>query len=376
MNRPGQCTLSPKNDYVDIDNYLLSKRARRILLVQGDSAERLEIGKYFLSIPFRLGIKVYPFTKFHPNPSYDSVVDGVKEFHAQCCDMIVALGGGSAIDVAKCIKLYENLDPSQNYLCQEILPNRVPFLAIPTTAGTGSETTRYAVIYFEGEKQSITHESCIPEAICLDPSTLKTLPTYHRASSMLDAFCHALEAWWSVNSTEESRRFSKGAIKLILEYRHDYMNGNQNVAEYMMQAAHLAGKAINITQTTAGHAMCYKLTSLYGLAHGHAAALCDAVLWPYMATHLDDCRDARGRGWLEGIFQEISEAMGSVPLQEAMEILPYWLGEMGMEFHGGNAGDIAKLASAVNLVRLRNNPVRMDIKIFGELYGKILSIGM
>ena len=205
---------------------------------------------------------------------------------------------------------------------------------------------------------------------------MKTLPTYHRASSMLDAFCHALEAWWSVNSTEESRRFSKGAIKLILEYRHDYMNGNQNVAEYMMQAAHLAGKAINITQTTAGHAMCYKLTSLYGLAHGHAAALCDAVLWPYMATHLDDCRDARGRGWLEGIFQEISEAMGSVPLQEAMEILPYWLGEMGMEFHGGNAGDIAKLASAVNLVRLRNNPVRMDIKIFGELYGKILSIGM
>ena len=145
---------------------------------------------------------------------------------------------------------------------------------MPTTAGTGSEATRYAVIYFDGEKQSISDYSCIPSAVLMDASVLKTLPIYQKKSTMMDAFCHAIESYWSVNSSEESRQYSRRAIQLIMENKDLYIGNDETGNTQMLKAAHLAGKAINLTQTTAGHAMCYKLTSLYGIAHGHAAALC------------------------------------------------------------------------------------------------------
>ena len=95
-------------------------------------------------------------------------------------DCVIGFGGGSAIDVAKCIKLYSNMDTEINYLEQLIIPNEVKLLVVPTTAGSGSEATRYAVIYYKGEKQSVTHESCIPALVLVDASVLETLPEYQR----------------------------------------------------------------------------------------------------------------------------------------------------------------------------------------------------
>lgn len=143
---------------------------------------------------------------------------GVKAFLESSADAIAAVGGGSAMDVAKCIKLYSGMDHNVCYLEQEIIPNDIRFLAVPTTAGTGSEATRFAVIYYEGEKQSVAHESCIPDAVLVDPEALKTLPTYHRKAAMLDAFCHAVESFWSIKSTEESRGLAAEAIRMILQY--------------------------------------------------------------------------------------------------------------------------------------------------------------
>ena len=89
-----------------------------------------------------------------------------------------------------------------------------------------------------------------------------------------------------------------------------YLAGQHTEAAQMLQASNLAGKAINISQTTAGHAMCYKLTSLYKIAHGHAAALCARRLWPYMIENIDNCTDPRGRKYLNNIFREMAETMG------------------------------------------------------------------
>ena len=366
--------LSPGDDYADIDAYLLAKGVRKIFLVHGKSARDLRVGRYFFGLPERLGISLRSFTEFHPNPAYESVVSGVKDFREHGCDMVVALGGGSAIDVSKCIKLYADMPDDACCLPQEIRPNDIPLLAVPTTAGTGSETTRYAVIYLDGEKQSISHETCIPEVVCMDPSVLVTLPFYHRASSMLDALCHAMESWWSVNSTVESREYSREAMRLVLQYGAAYMQEDSHVFGHMMQAAHLAGKAIDITQTTAGHAMCYKLTSRYGIAHGHAAALCDAVLWPYMMEHLGDCCDVRGEKWLAGIFGEMAETMGCGDVQEAAEILPKLLKELGLERPSGTEEDLEFLVASVNPVRLRNHPVQMGREAFRHLYAKILAV--
>ncbi|MBO4501529.1 MAG: iron-containing alcohol dehydrogenase, partial [Clostridia bacterium] len=109
------------------------------------------------------------FDSFTPNPLYEQVCKGVELFKKDKCDVILAMGGGSAIDVAKCVKLYCRMDENENYLKQECKDSGVPLIAIPTTAGTGSESTRYAVIYYEGKKQSVTHESIVPNYVVLEP---------------------------------------------------------------------------------------------------------------------------------------------------------------------------------------------------------------
>ena len=129
-------------DYGEIDDYLREKQVRSIFLVCDGAISFLDIDSYFQELQSRRGIEVYRFTDFKPNPQYESVIEGVRRFREQQSDIIFAVGGGSAMDVAKCIKLYAHMDLSRNCLEQTIVPNTIPPAAIPTTAGTGSEATR------------------------------------------------------------------------------------------------------------------------------------------------------------------------------------------------------------------------------------------
>ena len=182
-----QNILTATENYTELDEYFKGTCAKKILLVCDSSIGFLKLNNYLNTLEDRLGIKVIRFSDFEPNPKYESVVKGVDLFHREHCELIAVVGGGSAIDVAKCIKLYSNMDEKQNYLKQQIVPNDIILFAVPTTAGTGSEATRYAVIYYNGEKQSIADYSCIPSTVLFDASALKTLPLYHpiRALSFL-----------------------------------------------------------------------------------------------------------------------------------------------------------------------------------------------
>lgn len=251
--------------YTDIDEWIEENKLTKIFLVCDASLRFLRIKDYFDELGKR--IRVINFDHFQPNPLYESVVEGVKLFRNQGCDSIIAIGGGSAMDVAKCIKIYATFPgngENGEWIGQKAEGNAIPFLAMPTTAGTGSEATRYAVIYWKGAKQSITSERFIPKTVLMDPSCLSTLPLYQKKATMCDALCHAIESFWSVNSTDESKECSRRAIQGVLGNMEGYLQNTESGNAGMLRAAHEAGKAINITQTTAGHAMCYKITSLFG----------------------------------------------------------------------------------------------------------------
>lgn len=365
--------LYPHNNYATLDEYLVRKNIKRIFLVKSKYFDSFKISSYFKTLKGRLGIETVSFNHYHPNPEYNSVVEGEKIFTESNCDCIFAIGGGSAIDVAKCIKLYFRLDEKKNFLKQKPIPNNIPLIVLPTTAGTGSEETRYAVIYYEGEKQSITNESIIPSVVIFDSSALETLPDYQRKSTMLDAFCHAVESFWSVNSTKESKEFSKRAIHLILENYESYLKNEANGNMNMLMAANIAGKAINITQTTAGHAMCYKLTSLYGISHGHAAALCVSILWPHMINNTDLCIDLRGKDYLEKNFFELASVMGEkTPMLSAKKFATF-VRNLQLETPViKSKDDFFVLKKSVNPVRLKNNPVKLDEESINMLYHQIL----
>ena len=315
------------------------------------------------------------FNDFTPNPLYEDVCKGVDLFQITKCDTILAVGGGSSLDVAKCIKLYCQMSKDDIYLNQAYKDTGVKLIAIPTTAGTGSESTRYAVIYYDGKKQSVTHDSIIPNIAILEPKVLKTLPLYQKKCTMLDALCQGIESWWSVNSTEESKSLSKEAVETIMQWWHEYIFENTDEsAVQIMHAANLAGRAICITQTTAPHAFSYKITSMYKLPHGHAVAVCLPEIWDYMYKNIEQCIDSRGNDYLNGVFTAIAGAMGMDTVQNAIEGFKNLLAVMSISspVSLSRPEDLKVLSESVNPVRLKNNPVALSHDAIIGLYDVIL----
>lgn len=359
-----------ESDLLEIINH---GKIRNVFLVHTNSFKKQKI--YWRLKEVLQNRHVVEFTEFSPNPAYESVKAGVELFQNEQCEFIIAAGGGSAIDVAKCIKLFADMEQNVDYLLQTINDNRIPLLAIPTTAGTGSEATQFAVIYTNNKKMSVAHKSCIPDYVIFDPSVLTSLPIYHRKATMFDALCHAIESFWSIHSTEESKAFSTEAIILIMKYKDLYLSNDAAGNAALLKAANLAGKAINITLTTAGHAMCYSLTGLFGIAHGHAAALCVSKLWPFMVERVGRCIDSRGSQYLSFIFHELDNIMGDGKEVFAVEIFADMISNYQMDFSGSTDTEkLDILCESVNEERLKNNPVCLSKDDIRLLYGQILKL--
>ncbi len=369
MNKPSSQTILSAQTADEFKALLLGLGVSRFLLVCGRSFDSLPIADAVKSC----GMPFARFSAFSPNPRYEEACAAARLFNAESCGGIVAAGGGSAIDVAKCVKLFCRMDNSADYLGQAYRENGVPLIAIPTTAGSGSESTHFAAVYVSGVKRSLADEALLPGHVILDPRSLDSLPVSIRKCTLLDALCQAIEAWWSVNSTERSIEYSKAALSLIMQSERRYLSGGNECNEAVQTAANLAGRAINIAKTTAAHAMSYGLTVMYGLPHGHAAALCLPAVWQRMLGKTGACRDARGEEYLKCIFSDISRALGCEGPSQAAAFIGDWLGELEILPPAGvREEDIDILTSSVNCERLGNNPIALDNDDIRGIYREIL----
>lgn len=351
----------------------------KLFLVVDSSYQFLNIKDAIEALPVKERVM---FSDFTPNPLYEQVCNGIELLKTSNCDTILAVGGGSAIDVAKCIKLAVLAEEGNAAIIPPLVSTRVacdgsklPFITIPTTAGTGSESTHNAVMYYEGAKQTITNDGILPDYAVLEPSVLKTLPLYQKKCTMMDALCQGIESWWSVNSTEESYEYSRKTIELIMANWRQYIFENDDeAAKQIMLAANYGGRAINITQTTAAHAFSYKITSLYKLPHGHAVAVGLPIIWEYMLDNMDKCIDKRGAEYLSEIFASISSEMGCKNTRQAIAVFWEMMREMDLKNPVSEKKDeeLKVLSSSVNPVRLKNNPVKLDNDVIETLYSSII----
>ncbi|MCM1082981.1 MAG: phosphonoacetaldehyde reductase [Clostridium sp.] len=356
--------------------YLKDMEIKKMLLVCGSSVSKLEVYKHLRDILEKAGTEIFRFSGFKPNPEYASVVDGVRTFCENACDGVMAIGGGSAMDVAKCIKLYARLNIGEDFLKQKYEPNHIPFIAAPTTAGSGSEATRFAVIYRDGVKLSISDESAIPSCVILSSDTLDALPEYQKKATVMDALCHCMESVWSVNATEESKTYAFRGIKLIFQGIDGYLSGDNSKNDSMMEASYAAGKAINITQTTAGHAMAYKLTGIYGFAHGHAVALCIDRILPYMLKNLDQeavCIDKRGMNYLRETLLVLAQTMGGNCIEDMQTIFHGLMVKLDLDTTVSySEEELETLTRSVNVDRLKNHPMELGSETIKKLYEEMM----
>ena len=307
------------------------------------------------------------FKDFSVNPKIEDLEKGLNLCRDAKINIIVAIGGGSVIDMAKLIRCYTNLYMSLSEaikLNKIYLKQNIPLIAIPTTAGSGSESTHFAVVYIDGYKYSVSHESIRPNYVLLFPSLTYGSPHYLTACSGADALCQAIESYWSVQSTEESRNYAKEALLLLWRYLPLAVEDDLEARNKIMLAANLAGRAINISFTTAAHAYSYGLTSLLGVPHGHAVSL---VLPYFFCLNLnvskETCNDPRGDVFVKERMAELLSFLSFKP-EDAGDKLSSFLqslfGEKNDEVKAKMTDDIRKqLALSVNVQRLQNNPVKV-----------------
>ncbi len=292
------------------------------------------------------------FSDYHPNPDLLDVLPGIELFKAQRCDGIISIGGGSAMDTAKAIKAVCYAGSPEKALSgtyPELM--EMPHLAIPGTAGTGAEATQNAVVYVGNRKASLSHPALRPDGVILDAELLDSLPAYHKKASALDALCQGIESYWSIGATEDSRVHAFLAILGVLDNLKAYLDGDPHAAEEMMDASFQSGKAIQITRTTAAHAMSYQLTKLMGYAHGHACMLTLPSLWEAAAG----CED------MKPVLQDLSEKMRLSDQQMVPKLLRGILYDLELEIPAMPSGEMLDgLAASVNPERLGNHPVKMN----------------
>jgi alcohol dehydrogenase len=248
---------------------------RNILMVTGKhSFDQSDLPKFLPEITN--GRTVTRFNNFRVNPRYEDVADALQQFTGKKFDAILAVGGGSVIDFAKVLSMFlGNPDIFDEHFHDTTRIKRVlPIIALPTTAGSGSEATHFAVIYRKGEKYSLVHKDILPAYTVVDPSLSIDMPSRLTASTGMDAFAQALESCWSKGCTDESLLYAHMALELVMPNLVDaVLSANKDARRCMALGAFYAGKAINITRTTGPHAMSYYLSIQHEVPHGEAVGM-------------------------------------------------------------------------------------------------------
>lgn len=232
------------------------------------------------------------YDKTQPNPTVDNVEEALRLYHKHHCNTLIAIGGGSAMDCAKAVGArvaYPRKTVGRMGGILRVLRRLPTLIAIPTTAGTGSETTLAAVITDSKthHKYALMSFPLIPHYAVLDATLTYTLPPHMTATTGMDALTHAVEAYIGRSTTRETRHLALEATRLVFEnVENAYKNGQDHTArENMLHAAYRAGVAFSKSYVGYIHAVAHSLGGRYGTPHG----LANAVIMPYVLESYGKC---------------------------------------------------------------------------------------
>ena len=315
------------DDYAELAKELLSSECKSVLLVTDKTIRGLGLTDALVSQLEEKGIKVAIFDETVANPTTDNVAKALGLYHAFDCKALIGFGGGSAIDCAKAVGARVACPKKSLMKMKGILKVRrklPPLCAIPTTAGTGSETTISSVITdsVSRHKYAINDFPLIPKYAILDANLTLGLPQFVTATTGMDALTHAVEAYIGKSTTKQTRQQSIMAIKLIFENLLTAYNDGSNLKarQNMLYASYLAGLAFTKSYVGYVHAVAHSLGGKYNLPHGEANAIClPVVLKKYgrsiykklykIATQIGLCSPATSKEVASKIFIESIEIL-------------------------------------------------------------------
>lgn len=288
--------------------------AKNILVVTDPFLEELGIADQVVKPLNAVGIRTELYTEVVPEPPLEVGEKLVRFTREQEFDLVIGLGGGSALDLAKLAGVLATHEGEvADYL--NLTGNRslthkgLPKILIPTTSGTGSEVTNIAVLSLETSKDVVTHDYLLPDAAIVDPALTISLPPKVTASTGIDALTHAIEAYLSVNANPVTDGMALQAIRLISgSIRTAVSDGsNKEARSDMSYGSYLAGLAFFNAGVAGVHALAYPLGGQFHIAHGES----NAVLLPYVMSYI--------RASCEKRMKDMYEAMGFTSTDQAGE---------------------------------------------------------
>ncbi|HBT96418.1 MAG TPA: alcohol dehydrogenase [Desulfobulbaceae bacterium] len=298
----------------DALDYLLELPPEKMLIVTDPYMVSSGTIKAVTSRLDRNSIEYTIFSEVEPDPSIETVTAGVQVIFRDKPHAIIALGGGSAIDAAKAV-IYLCLRIKSGLMDQQYVHNPL-FIAIPTTSGTGSEVTSYAVIsdHQQGVKIPLSHRSMIPNVAILDPAFTKTLPKHLIAFTGMDVLTHAAEAYVSPMVNDFSNMFAAEAAAIALECLPAlFADASDTEARgKMYSASTMAGLAFTNSGLGLCHGIAHTIGAQYHIPHGKA----NAIILPYVLRfNMDPARGAAQR--LRERYARLAKRMGLIATGDA-----------------------------------------------------------
>ncbi len=328
---------------------LLSRNIRSVLLITDADIRRFGITQPLEAALEKAGISCTVYDRTVANPTTANVEEARKIYLENHCEALIGFGGGSSIDCAKAVGARLVRPAKELKQMGGILKvkRQLPVLiAIPTTAGTGSETTMAAVIVDSDthHKYPIEDFPLIPQYALLDPDVTLSLPPSLTATTGMDALTHAVEAYIGRSTTPQTRKDAEKAVQLVFDYLIPaYQDGgNRKARANMLCAAHLAGCAFTVSYVGYVHAVAHSLGGKYNTPHG----LANAVLLPFVLEAYGDTihKPLHRLAMVVGISTEKeSDAAGAAKFIRAIRTLRTQLG-IGNTLPGIRAEDIPELA--------------------------------
>lgn len=323
-------------------------------------------------------VKCVIYDETQPNPTVQNVEDACKLYSENNCGCIIALGGGSAMDCAKGVGAriaYPHKTLSQLKGLLRVLRPIPPLIAIPTTAGTGSEVTLAAVLtdHETHHKYPMNSFTLIPRYAVLDPLFTRSLPPHLTAATGMDALTHAVEAFIGRSTTHETRRLSLEAVQLIFENLETaYRDGSNMVARRrMLRAAYAAGIAFSKSYVGYVHAVAHSLGGQYNFPHG----LTNAVLLPEVLEAYGSAIHAKLRTLAVAAGVAVKDDSPADAAQAFITAIRSMNERMGIPatLRGIQREDIPLMAAhaAKEANPLYPVPVLMDAKALAHFYEKI-----
>ena len=264
----------------EIPQILRNNLKRHVLLVTDENIFSLGLVNPLINSLEANNVGCEVFHHVVANPTIDNVEDGLKIYLEHACDSLIAVGGGSAMDCCKAIgaRVVNPKKPVNKMKGLLKVRRKIPFMiAVPTTAGTGSETTVAAVIVDKknNDKYAINDPHLIPDCAVFVPELLVNLPSIVSATTGMDALTHAVEAFIGNSNTAKTEKYAADAVKLIFKYLEKSVKSPKNL-EYrnkMQLASYKAGVAFTRAYVGSVHAIAHSLGGLYNVPHGFANAI-------------------------------------------------------------------------------------------------------